>query len=441
MTGNPEFRRNLWLELTPARLIGMPAVLTATFVLIALLAPDRERVSLTVTTVVLYNALVFLWGTRQAAEAVVIELRDRTWDGQRMSAIGPWSMTWGKLFGSAIYPWYGGLLCLAVYVALTFDDPGSRTLMTVLLFLTCGLLAHASALLSSMQAMIKERRYNRSQTSAFLVLGVLLAGPFMSIGLNPGAYVWMGTTFSGLGFAVLSVLAFLFWSVLGIYRLMRTELQIKSGPLAWISFVGFLALYFAGFPNDPESAERIFLRTLIAYIVTLLAVYLMAFSERKDPVEFRRLIASLRQREWLRMLQDLPCWGATLLPVLFTASWTVLSADAAVGFRRPGTDPATFVAASFLFLLRDLGLMLFFNLAQNRKRADMVFLLNLVLLYGVIPGILTAVNLDMLTVLFWPRWDAGFWPAAAAAAAEVLLMLMLVARRWKARYAVAQPVA
>jgi hypothetical protein len=30
---NPEFRRNLWLELTPQRLIGMPLVLGALFLL------------------------------------------------------------------------------------------------------------------------------------------------------------------------------------------------------------------------------------------------------------------------------------------------------------------------------------------------------------------------------------------------------------------------
>jgi hypothetical protein len=33
MNINPEFRRNLWLELTPSRLVGMPLVLGVFFFL------------------------------------------------------------------------------------------------------------------------------------------------------------------------------------------------------------------------------------------------------------------------------------------------------------------------------------------------------------------------------------------------------------------------
>ena len=41
MTRNPEFQRNLWLELTPHRLLGMPLVLGAIFLLVYLLS-DRS---------------------------------------------------------------------------------------------------------------------------------------------------------------------------------------------------------------------------------------------------------------------------------------------------------------------------------------------------------------------------------------------------------------
>ncbi len=119
MMNNPEFRRNLWLELSSYRVIGMPAVLGAIYVLVYVLRLERSHESLETISLVLFSVIIFLWGTRQAAESVVAELRDRTWDSQRMSSIGPWSMTWGKLLGSTIYPWYGGLLCLSAYALLS----------------------------------------------------------------------------------------------------------------------------------------------------------------------------------------------------------------------------------------------------------------------------------------------------------------------------------
>jgi hypothetical protein len=429
---NPEFRRNLWLELSPYRLMGMPAVLAAVFLLVYVLSGETARDTLAIYTLILYGALVFLWGTRQASESVVVELRDRTWDWQRMSSIGPWSMTWGKLLGSAVYPWYGGLLCLAAYIVLTLPDPRYGTFENAALFLVCGLFAHAAALLASLQAMVKERRYNRSQTSAFLVLAVLFAGPFLATGLTSlQSLTWMGMIFRVRDWSLISVVLFLGWAVFGIYRLMRAELQMRNGALAWLAFSVFLAFYAAGFQNAVDAGERAFDRSFTAYAVLVLAVYVMAFGERKDPVAFRRLVASFGRREWRRVLELLPCWTVTLLPLVAAAILTLLFAGATGTPLRQAPGLATFLAASLLFLLRDLGLMLFLNLAQNRKRADMLLLLNLVLLYGVVPGIVSALDLTALTGVFWPRWDVASWTGVLASGLEAVLVLALLQRRWR----------
>ncbi|HEU0264151.1 MAG TPA: hypothetical protein VFR01_00325, partial [Geobacterales bacterium] len=99
MLRNPEFRRNLWLEMTPYRLVGMPLVLAPLFYLVGKIN-DFDSKSLVGTAVSLYFILAILWGTRLASEAVLSEIRDQTWDSQRLSAISPWQMTWGKLFGA-----------------------------------------------------------------------------------------------------------------------------------------------------------------------------------------------------------------------------------------------------------------------------------------------------------------------------------------------------
>src|SRR5262249_49910404 len=95
---NPELQRNLWLEASPFRL-----TLIAGLVLLALAAVSVAPRGLGSTSGValgLYWFFAVLWGTRSAALSVVAEIRERTWDSQKLSSIGPWEMVWGKLFGA-----------------------------------------------------------------------------------------------------------------------------------------------------------------------------------------------------------------------------------------------------------------------------------------------------------------------------------------------------
>jgi len=432
MMNNPEFRRNIWLELTPYRVIGMPVVLGALFVLVFMVSAERGYEATAYLSLMLYSAIIFLWGTRQAAEAVVAEVRDRTWDSQRMSGIEPWSMTWGKLLGSTVYPWYGGVLCLTVYAIVTTGNPEQRTVSTLVLYLVCGLLAHAVALLSSMQALKKDRHYNKSQAAAFLVLGVIMVGPALSTAFySKRTYQWFNETFQGRDFIMFSALMFLVWMVVGIYRLMRTELQLRNGPFVWLGFTAFLILYCAGFINAAEPRELLFDRFFVAYVVALLLTYGMAISERKDPVSFKRLIVAYGKKDWKRVLQELPCWATTLLPALVAGAGMFLSAYSIADPVRTAAGLQIFISSSSLFLLRDLGLLLFFNFAKNPKRADMIMVLCLGLLYGIIPGILSALQLDAMTSLFWPNWERQSFLACVPAGIEVLIVWLLVLDRWK----------
>jgi len=110
---NPELQRNLWLEFSLHRLVVMPCVLALLFLCAALGTQPNSDVGVTTTGLLLFIGLAGFWGARRAADAVTEEFRGKTWDGQRMSALGPWAMTWGKLVGSTSYAWYGALMCLA----------------------------------------------------------------------------------------------------------------------------------------------------------------------------------------------------------------------------------------------------------------------------------------------------------------------------------------
>src|SRR4051812_6191928 len=113
---NSEIRRNLWLEFSAHRLIAMPVGLSLIFYVADKLdeskglAAHNPHASLAITAGTLYFLLVKIWGGHKAAEAVIEEVNDNTWDFQKLSALSPAQLTLGKLFGGTSYSWYGGLM-------------------------------------------------------------------------------------------------------------------------------------------------------------------------------------------------------------------------------------------------------------------------------------------------------------------------------------------
>ena len=433
MNINPEFRRNLWLELTPSRLVGMPMILGVLLFLAYLLDNKQYGESVANTSLILFGLLTFLWGTRLASEALVSEIRDHTWDSQRMSVIGPWSMTWGKLLGSTIYPWYGALFCLLVYLT-SRPSLGLSVIETAILLLGSGLLGQAIGLLSSLQAIRKNQRYGRFQTTAFLVLG---AGSAVSVVSWPFAestsIFWYGQYYPDHSFVLISLVVFLAWAVFGIYRLIRDELQLKSLPWAWGLFVLFLMIYIAGFYGEDGwvTGQSVWPpRLLTAFLVTLGLAYGTVFCERKDPVIFQRLLQDLGRRKWGRAMQTSPLWLNTLPFVVLSCAVLVIVdlASEPVEGVKPFAVPAI---AMVLFLLRDFGILLFLNLGRVPKRADMLTILFLTLLYGVIPTILTALDLNRLTGLFWPIQGVPAEIVLPAALFQAVAILWLMTRRWR----------
>ncbi len=433
MNINPEFRRNLWLELTPSRLVGMPIILGVLLFLAYLLDDKQYGESVANTALTLFGLLAFLWGTRLSCEALFSEIRDHTWDSQRMSVIGPWSMTWGKLLGSTIYPWYGALLCLLVYLT-SRPALGLSLIETAVLMVGSGLLGQAIGLLSSLQAIRKSQRYGRFQTTAFLILGAscslsVLSWPFAE---SEGVF-WYGHTFPDDRFVLASLVVFLAWAVCGIYRLIRAELQLRSQPWVWALFVIFLMGYVAGFIGDESWANGQSLgqqRLIVAFLVAIMLAYGTVFCERKDPVAFRRLLQHLGHGEWGRAMEVLPLWLSTL-PFVILSCTLLVAVDLISGPVEEASQVVVPAVAMLLFLLRDFGLMLFLNLGRIPKRADMLTILFLVLLYGVIPTILTALDLGRLAGMFWPVPGVSAAIVLPAALFQAVVMLWLMVRRWR----------
>ena len=338
---NPELQRNLWLEATPFRL-----VLIAGLVLLAFAAVSVAPRGFGTTSGValgLYWFFAVLWGTRSAALSVVAEIRERTWDSQKLSSIGPWEMVWGKLFGATAANWFGALLCLPFILlpAARYAGPASALTYGVIL-LTLGVFAQAVSLLSSL-VMIRRNTGNwRLDTFLCQVAGIGAAFTYYSLWSSVSAFersgttmlTWWGHDFSLGQFHLVSLLVFLGWALVGCWRAMRAELRFANGPYVWLAYLLYSAIYSAGFQswigqrvNLPEGSSPLATKLALAGLTLLGATYSMVFLEPKDPVRLRWLGEQIRGGHATKAFLALDCWmlsyGATLLVGLVLAMlWT-----------------------------------------------------------------------------------------------------------------------
>jgi hypothetical protein len=439
MSANPEFTRNLWLEITPSRLVIMPVVLGAIFYLA--FVTDDYRLSQTVfrSATLLFFLICMVWGTKLASESIMNEIRDHTWDGQRMSVITPWQLTWGKLLGSTVYSWYGSLICILLFGLSSQGRSPVQTVETMMVLMATGVLAHAMSLLASLMALQKERKFSKNQTTALLLLGIVVAGPFMSMALyNYGKLTWYGISFDQTDFLLCTSVSYAAWAVLGVHKLMRRELQMKNAPWAWYGFVLFLMAHLSGFfygtgskGGMMEAASPVF---LAVFGVAVAAVYLSVFAENKELLSLQIVMRLFAARDWRRFLERAPRWLLTLPMVAVAGAAVVGTAEA--GKSGGALHVAAFVAATVFFVLRDLGIVLYCNLGKQARRADLFSIVCLMLLYAIIPAILSAIGADKATLLFWPRIDqTPFTTSVITSLMEALLMALLVRERWRKRVA------
>lgn len=424
---NPELRRNFWLELTLHRMLALPVGLVLAFLLAYSWAKDDPGGSLATTAATLFIGFA-LWGALQAGDAVKGEVRARTWDGQRMSAIEPWAMAWGKLAGATSFAWYGGLICLVVYV---YFSPSENAFKAMLFLFFGALLAHALALNGS--AIAARRGVVKGNSSLWvIVLAFFIVGPWMSVLTSGEADIpWWGRDWKRIDFMLASTALFAAWAVFGAYRMLCQELRVRTLPWAWVAFLVYAGLYIAGFGirSHDTLAQQKNVVLIAGMIVSLAATYPLLFSDIGGAMAVRRLILRASQGQWRRMLEETPLWPVTLaLAAVFCLATVVFAGS------RPGSSEflRTIVLAPLplaLLATRDAALFLFFAFARQPRRAEAAALFYLLLLYWLVPMLLRAVGLqgvsDLVLPPFWER------PGIATLIAAVQAAAMVAAAFWR----------
>jgi hypothetical protein len=449
---NPELLRNLWLQFSPARLVAAPLIIGAILALTALGA-DGDWNIVGQTAHFGFAIIAYLWGTRRSVSVLTDEIVAGTWDGQRMSSIGPWSMAWGKVVGGAAYVWYCAAICLVVYAVAHVKSGRSGELPILLsLDLSGALLVQVIALLLALVLVRKGHRIGRrsvafAQGGALLValLGVTeaLLPTFLErfdFGVAERTS-WFGITFSVNEFALLTQLLFLGWAIVGAYRLMASELQVRQYPSMWVSFSLFLILYYQGFILASWGGG--FPRVVAALAVAVPLVYVAVFAQSNEVVRYRWLFHHLRSGTARNVLSLTPLW----MPSIILAAGLAIAAGLLAGdvstlmdLDRPITQQLAAnvwagglpsAIALILFMLRDLGLVLYLNFAARPKAPDLTAAVYLVVLYVVCGGLVTAAGAGSLLAVFLP--GAGTDPVLVMVAplVQVALVAILLLRRWR----------
>lgn len=407
---NPEILRQTWLELNPARLVGLALILLAVYALIYFNA-DGYSEFLLICRATSFGGIVVLpglWGTRLVVESLTQEIHARTWELQRMTPLSPWEMALGKLIGGPAYAWYGGLLFIPPYLFAIWGlgDP-ARGIWQLINLLLAVVLFHGMALAFALIGVRKARFWNAEIPRAlpfylFLGFGLVLwagIGPVRHFGRS--YLVWYGFSAEVPAFLTGTLLFFAAWAVVGAYRGMRRELQVRGVPWVWLVFLATVMCYAAGMsvPQwDWSGTGRLAPRLVSAGFIGILAAYAAMFAEVKDPVEERRLFAAAESGDWRTFGESLPLWP---VPVALVGGICALLTAAPAG-----AFSATFPVVVYLFLLRDMGLILLAHRLVRPRRADAAAVIWLLLLYVLCPMLLVAATESPTAISFFLPFPA-----------------------------------
>ncbi len=430
---NPELRRNLWLEITTHRLLAMPAVLGLAFLALAAIDKPNAVEHVSWLGLVGFGLLTVLWGSRLAGNSIVDEMLDKTWDWQRLSILSPWTMAWGKLLGSTAFAWYGGLICLGVFLvtasATSIRSPIQLGLSLVLL----AIMLHASAIAAALhtsRAGASAHRRSIGILPLFLLLYIVPFAVARASG-SKGAVIWYGIDFDGINFLLASSAAFAAWAVTGAYRAMCQSLAVRTTPWVWVTFLMFVTAYGAGFtPAGAQQDSRVSLVAALSFaglLTGLLFTYVMLFTEQTGPVILRRVAQKVRLQQWIRAWQEVPCWPVTWLFAVLCAA--ILAASGAHSANPAWRELAMTPIPSVLLAARDAAIFLFFAAAAQPKRVAGTTIVYMLLLDWILPGLLHAIGLTQAAGLIFPFGHGNSWLQSISALAQAILAGWLAYRR------------
>lgn len=416
---NPELRRLLWLEATPARLVLLPCLIFLLLLAVSLAEGDEAAAR---TALWSAAALGVIWAPRLAAQALLGEIAANTWDVQRAGALTPWAMAWGKLVGSAAIAWYGMALCLGAAVLLdggnlAWDDWGEMALTA--------LLAPPGALFAALVLAAAARRGGTLDGFVAHLSGIGFAVAtnwLATLTFVTSKAFWGVPTEAWMMPAAMLLIAAL--AVGACWWRMADALQARAGLWVWPLFLAVFAFLAGGnaYGRIPWAAASFASVLPIAWFALLV--------DPKPPVLLRR---------WLRRpdFGGSPAWlqgfaVLLVLAVVLAATGTEADLPRQLDLRpdwMAGFDWRVAALPALAFFLRDAALFHLVAWGGLPGRGIPGAVIYAVVLYGLLPSILGGAGGAGLLWLLLPVPGTALPLALAAPLVQVAILGWLAARR------------
>ena len=444
-TLNPELRRYAWLELSLHRLAAVPLVLLA-LAGIVLVSADHPAEPLAHGALAVFGALTIVWGAMRAYASVTEEVRDRTWDFQRMAALEPWSLAFGKVLGAPLFNWYIGLWCLLVYgvagVAARLPQVPATLVGAVALALLVHALGVAASALTARSG-VGER--TRRMGSALMLLFLIYAVPALVMlslegnGALAGLDWWFVRNWPPRLFAALSITLFAGWAALAAWRAMARELREPGWWWAWPAFAAYSAFWWAGISAGGQTRPGMQDAVALASLVLSGAAYLGLALDPATPVSWTRWVRSWRT-PGLTWDRRVPSWLVHLLLALALAALAMVLAawlGGAGGRNRvPWLQLGVLPLAALpmaLMVLRDAAIVSCFTLTTRVRKPLAMATFYIVVGDLLLPGLFTAMGLPGLAQASFPLWGLAtqaFLPTLGMAIHAAIALAVLW---WRSR--------
>lgn len=408
---NPEIRKNIWLELSITR---VAALLGAYLVILASILNSRHPLDSYGSFACMALVAFMLFAFVRCSASVATEVQDNTWDFQRMSSVGAWELTLGKIVGAPIFATWGAVIAFVLILLVMIAQGTAFGIVCRLIIILPSAFIFMCAAgvgrsLLAAQEMRGQRRVKANTGGVAMVLVLfLLTGPIVALtrilgenlsksdGLSTAHIIWWGIEFLAFDFITLSVVLFTLWSVLGAYRLMRSELQFKQPPTAWILFCSFLWFYLTPLWSHARAADPTFaaLSSLPGPLLFSMLLYPDLCSGFKDIISLRQFVAALTCYDLHRAFSLIPRWMISLLFFITAAAISIIASLSTTG--------SALMTAWILFVIRDVGVVMSFHIrAPNHRRNGVAALVYFAFAYGLGP-ILFATVQRHLAGLFFP---------------------------------------
>jgi hypothetical protein len=146
------------------------------------------------------------------------------------------------------------------------------------------------------------------------------------------------------------------------------------------------------------------------------------------------MIAALRARNWRSVFENTPAWLVTLAGVYALCLVLLIHSSSLIHYFPRTIEVKPAAVAIALFVTRDILIFIFFNMSTNRRRADVTALFYLLMLYWLIPSILSGLGMKSLNAVLLPTGPHSEMVSIVAGVVQVGALGYLSIRRWGKLY-------